>query len=79
MTELIWKPKGNEEYWAQAWIAENIEEAHKLIKDLQAAGQELDSKLKHVTAKAERLEAQNKEFKLTIKDMDRRIMRGLKD
>lgn len=68
-----------EEYWAQAWIAENIEEAHKLIKELQAAGQELEAKLKHVTAKAERLEAQNKEFKLTIKDMDRRIMKGLKE
>ena len=79
MTEKIWKPKGDKDYWAQAWITENIEEAHKLIKDLQDAGQELDSKLKHVTAKAERLEAQNKEYKLTIKDMDRRIMRGLKD
>jgi len=79
MTKEVWKPKGDKDYWAQAWIAENIEEAHKLIKDLQAAGQELDSKLKHVTAKAERLEAQNKEYKLTIKDMDRRIMRGLKD
>jgi G:T-mismatch repair DNA endonuclease (very short patch repair protein) len=79
MTEHTWVPKGNKEFWAQAWIAENIEEAHQLIKDLQAAGQELESKLKHVTAKAERLEAQNKEFKLTIKDMDRRIMKGLKE
>jgi F0F1-type ATP synthase membrane subunit b/b' len=79
VTEQIWEPKGNKEYWAQAWIAENIEEANQLIKDLQAAGQELESKLKHATAKAERLEAQNKEFKLTIKDMDRRIMKGLKE
>jgi F0F1-type ATP synthase membrane subunit b/b' len=60
MTEHTWKPKGNQEYWAQAWIAENIEEAHQLIKDLQVAGQELESKLKHVTAKAERLEAKTK-------------------
>lgn len=79
MTEHTWVPKGNKEFWAQAWIAENIEEAHKLIKDLQSAGQELESKLKYAQAKAERLEAQNKEFKLTIKDMDRRIMRGLRD
>jgi len=79
MTGKIWQPKGNQEYWLQAWIVKNTEEAHQLIKDLQAAGQELESKLKHVTAKAERLEAQNKEFKLTIKDMDRRIMKGLKD
>jgi len=41
--------------------------------------QELESKLKHATVKAANLEKQNKEFKLTIKDMDRRIMRGLKD
>ena len=68
-----------EEYWAQAWIAENIEEAHKLIKDLQAAGQELEAKLKHVTVKAAKLESLNKEYKLTIKDMDRRIMKGLGD
>jgi len=79
MSEEIWRPKGDKDYWAQAWIIENIEEAYKLIKDLQAAGQELESKLKHATVKAANLEKQNKEFKLTIKDMDRRIMRGLKD
>jgi peptidoglycan hydrolase CwlO-like protein len=49
------------------------------IAELQVKIQELESKLKHVTVKAAKLEAQNKEYKLTIKDMDRRIMRGLRD
>ena len=49
------------------------------IAELQVKIQELESKLKHATVKAANLEKQNKEFKLTIKDMDRRIMRGLKD
>jgi hypothetical protein len=49
------------------------------IAELQLKVQELESKLKHATVKAAKLEAQNKEFKLTIKDMDRRIMKGLKD
>jgi peptidoglycan hydrolase CwlO-like protein len=49
------------------------------IAELQTQVQELESKLKYAQTKAERLEAQNKEFKLTIKDMDRRIMKGLKD
>ena len=40
--------------------------------------QELESKLKHANNKAAKLEALNKEYKLTIKDMDRRIMKGLK-
>ena len=35
--------------------------------------------MKHATTKSTNLEKQNKEFKLTIKDMDRRIMRGLKE
>jgi len=49
------------------------------IEELIIKVQELESKLKHATVKAEKLEAQNKEFKLTIKDMDRRIMKGLKE
>jgi hypothetical protein len=49
------------------------------IAELQVKIQELESKLKHATAKAAKLESLNKEYKLTIKDMDRRIMRGLKD
>ena len=68
-----------EEIWEADWISENPELANKAITELQTRVQELESKLKHATAKAERLEAQNKEFKLTIKDMDRRIMRGLKE
>ena len=67
-----------EQIWEADWIAENPELANKAITELQTQVQELESKLKHATAKAERLEAQNKEFKLTIKDMDRRIMKGLK-
>ena len=53
--------------------------AEKIVQELEERIQELESKLKHATAKAAKLEAQNKEFKLTIKDMDRRIMRGLRD
>jgi hypothetical protein len=68
-----------EEIWAPEWIVENPELANKAITELQLKVQELESKLKHATVKAERLEAQNKEFKLTIKDMDRRIMKGLKE
>jgi len=49
------------------------------IAELQVKVQELESKLKYAQTKAANLEKQNKEFKLTIKDMDRRIMRGLKD
>ena len=55
------------------------ETAEKTVKELEERIQELESKLKHATVKAAKLEAQNKEYKLTIKDMDRRIMRGLKD
>ena len=68
-----------EEIWAPDWIEQNPELANKAITELQTRVQELESKLKYAQAKAERLEAQNKEFKLTIKDMDRRIMKGLKD
>jgi len=49
------------------------------IAELQVKVQELESKLKYAQTKAANLEKQNKEFKLTIKDMDRRIMRGLGD
>jgi len=68
-----------EEIWAPEWIAENPELANKAITELQVKVQELESKLKHSQVKAAKLEAQNKEYKMTIKDMDRRIMRGLKD
>jgi len=68
-----------EEIWAPEWIAENPELANKAITELQTLVQELESKLKHANNKIAKLESQNKEYKLTIKDMDRRIMRGLKD
>ena len=68
-----------EQIWEADWIAENPELANKAITELQTLVQELESKLKHVTVKAANLEKQNKEYKLTIKDMDRRIMRGLRD
>ena len=68
-----------EEIWAPEWIQQNPELANKAITELQVRVQELESKLKHATVKAENLDKQNKEYKLTIKDMDRRIMRGLKD
>ena len=68
-----------EEIWSPEWIEQNPELANKAITELQTRVQELESKLKHATVKAAKLEAQNKEYKLTIKDMDRRIMRGLKD
>ncbi len=68
-----------EEIWAPEWIAQNPELANKAITELQTKVQELESKLKHSQTKAAKLESQNKEYKLTIKDMDRRIMRGLKD
>jgi peptidoglycan hydrolase CwlO-like protein len=68
-----------EQIWAPEWIAENPELANKAITELQTLVQELESKLKHANNKIAKLESQNKEYKLTIKDMDRRIMRGLKD
>ena len=70
MTEEIWSPK---------WIKQNPELASKAITELQTQVQELEAKLKHTTVKAANLEKLNKEFKHTIKDMDRRIMRGLRD
>ena len=68
-----------EEIWEAHWIYENPDLASRMIKELQTQVQELESKLKHATVKAANLEKLNREYKLTIKDMDRRIMRGLKD
>ncbi len=68
-----------EEIWAPEWIEQNPELANKAITELQVKVQELESKLKYATVKAAKLESLNKEYKLTIKDMDRRIMKGLKD
>ena len=68
-----------EEIWAPEWIAENPELANKAITELQTQVQELEAKLKHVNTKIAKLESQNREYKMTIKDMDRRIMRGLRD
>jgi peptidoglycan hydrolase CwlO-like protein len=65
--------------WEADWICENPELANKAITELQTQVQELESKLKYANTKIAKLESQNKEYKLTIKDMDRRIMRGLKD
>jgi ABC-type nitrate/sulfonate/bicarbonate transport system substrate-binding protein len=70
MTEQIWDP---------SWIERNPEAASKLIQMLQETLDLAESKLKHANNKIAKLESQNKEYKLTIKDMDRRIMRGLKD
>ena len=68
-----------EQIWEAEWICKNPDLANKLIIELQTRVQELESKLKHAQVKTASLEKQNKEFKITIKDMDRRIMRGLKD
>ena len=68
-----------EEIWAPKWIEQNPELANKAITELQTQVQELESKLKHANNKVAKLDAQNREFKLTIKDMDRRIMKGLKE
>ena len=68
-----------EEIWAPEWIEQNPELANKAITELQTQVQELESKLKHANNKIAKLESQNKEYKMTIKDMDRRIMRGLKE
>jgi peptidoglycan hydrolase CwlO-like protein len=68
-----------EEIWEAHWIYENPDRASRMIKELQTQVQELESKLKYAQTKAAKLESENKAFKMTIKDMDRRIMRGLKD
>lgn len=67
-----------EEIWAPEWIEQNPELANKAITELQVKVQELESKLKHANNKVAKLDALNREFKLTIKNMDRRIMKGLK-
>jgi peptidoglycan hydrolase CwlO-like protein len=68
-----------EELYGAEWIRENPHATEHTIRMLKDKIQELQSKLSHNQEKRAKLEAQNKEFKLTIKDMDRRIMRGLKD
>ena len=67
-----------EEIWAPEWIEQNPELANKAITTLQERVQELESKLRYMTEKAAKLESQNREFKMTIKNMDRRILKGLK-
>jgi len=69
----------NEQIWEAHWIYENPDLASRMIKELQTQIQELEAKLKYANTKIAKLESQNKEYKLTIKDMDRRIMRGLRD
>jgi len=68
-----------EELYGADWIRENPHATELEIRQLKYKIQELQSKLAHNQEKRAKLEAQNKEYKLTIKDMDRRIMRGLKD
>ena len=68
-----------EQIWEADWICENPELANKAITELQTLVQELGAKLKHANTKIAKLESQNREYKMTIKDMDRRIMRGLRD
>jgi uncharacterized coiled-coil protein SlyX len=67
-----------EEIWAPEWIEQNPELANKAITTLQEKVQELESKLRYMIEKAAKLESQNREFKQTIKNMDRRILKGLK-
>ena len=47
--------------------------AQETIQQLNERIQELESKLKHATTKIAKLETQNKEYKLTIKDMDNAV------
>ena len=67
-----------EQIWAPEWIEQNPELASKAIATLQEKVQELESKLRYMTEKSAKLESQNKEFKMTIRTMDRRILKGLK-
>ena len=78
VTRLLGRHMTEELYGAE-WIRENPHATEHTIRMLKDKIQELQSKLAHNQEKRAKLEAQNKEFKLTIKDMDRRIMRGLKD
>jgi peptidoglycan hydrolase CwlO-like protein len=68
-----------EELYGADWIRENPHATELEIRALKDKIQELQSKLAHNQEKRAKLESLNKEYKLTIKDMDRRIMRGLKD
>jgi len=68
-----------EELYGAEWIRENPHATEHTIRMLKDKIQELQSKLANNQEKRAKLEAQNKEYKFTIKDMDRRIMRGLKD
>lgn len=68
-----------EEIWSPDWIEQNPELANKAIAALQDKVQELESKLRYTAEKAANFEKQNKEFKQIIKNMDRRILRGLKE
>jgi peptidoglycan hydrolase CwlO-like protein len=68
-----------DELYGADWIQQNPYATEQTIRMLKDKIQELQSKLAHNQEKRAKLEAQNKEFKLTIKDMDRRIMKGLKD
>jgi hypothetical protein len=70
MTEQIWDPN---------WIQRNPEVANKLIQMLQETLDLAESKLKYADNKIAKLQVQNKEYKLIIKEMERRIMKGLKD
>jgi len=74
------EPVLNQHEQAMGWRKRQMV-VHQLenLQELQKRIQELESKLKHANTKIAKLESQNKEYKSTIKDMDRRIMRGLKD
>jgi len=74
------EPQLNQHEQAMGWRKRQMV-VHQLenLQELQERIQELESKLKHANTKIAKLESQNKEYKQTIKDMDRRIMRGLKD
>ena len=68
-----------EKIWSLGFVMDNPGTTVTYIEELKTQIQELEAKLKHTQVKAAKLESQNKEYKLTIKDMDRRIMRGLRD
>jgi hypothetical protein len=68
-----------EQIWDPNWIQRNPEVANKLIQMLQETLDLAESKLKYADNKIAKLQVQNKEYKLIIKEMERRIMKGLKD
>jgi hypothetical protein len=65
------------EIWSPDWIAKEPQLASNLITELQRMIEELESKQKYAAVKIAKLEEQNKAFKITIKQMDRRIMKGM--